>query len=157
MSPRAERLRAYVVSLVLTAMVCEPAFRDPNDDGFPASTYPMFSRERSAVARISHVVAVSEDGRRRALPPRIVANDEVMQAHATVRKTVRRGKRASAELCESVARRVASRGGALADVRRVEVRTDRYDAVAYFSGDREPLRSKVHARCRVPRAREDGP
>jgi hypothetical protein len=34
---------------------------------------------------------------------------------------------------------------------RLEVRTDSYQVVGYFSGSRDPIQGAVHARCRVPR------
>jgi hypothetical protein len=140
-------VKACVVSLVIAAGVALPLLGSPGNDDFPLSTYPMFSGRKTAEADIAHAVAVSSDGQRRVLPPDAILNDEVIQAFETLRRTIARGPADTRELCEAIAERVRHSG----DV-AVEIVTDRYDAVRYFEGEREPLATTVHVRCEVPRS-----
>lgn len=114
-------------------------------DGFPLSTYPMFSSKRDATASVAHVIGVRADGSGAPLAPAMLGTAEIMQASQIARNAVKDRRRA-ADLCERVAERVAAEG---AEFVAVEVRTDKYDAITYWSGDRSPLASRVHARCDV--------
>ena len=144
-----ERIWAYGVSAAVLLAVMIPGFRDPRDDGFPLSTYPMFSRGRkSPRTKVTHVVALTQDGRRLIPPPALVASEEVMQTLVSTRRAVATHR--SDELCDHVARRMADNGARWNDVVEVQVRTDWYDAVRYFSDSRVPQRTKVHARCQLP-------
>ena len=139
------RAWAYAVSAALAAAVLLPVFGSTRDDSFPLSTYPMFSGRQSAEADIAHAVATNSDGERRVLPPGAIVNDEVVQAFETLRQAIAQGPDATQALCQ----RIADRAGRPGDT-SVQIVTDRYDAVAYFSGDKKPLRSTVHATCGVP-------
>lgn len=140
-----DHARAYVVSIAFAVAVALPLLWSPRSDSFPLSTYPMFSGRQSAEADIPHAVAVHKDGGRRILPPDAVLNDEVIQAFETLRQAIADGPQATLALCE----RIAARAGRPGDT-SVQIVTDRYDAVRYFEGDKEPLRSTVHASCEVP-------
>lgn len=139
------KLRDYLLGAALLFAVLLPLVRSGDDD-FPISTYPMFSGTRERETTITHAIGVDADGSRAVLPPRVVANDEVVQAFETLRKAARDGSAASAELCLHVANRVD-----YSRVVSVEIVSDRYDAVAYFQGDKAPRSSALHARCGVPR------
>lgn len=139
-----ERVWAALVSTVMLAAVAWPAVR--GSDGFPLSNYPMFSRPKDSIVQVYHVVAHSREGRHRPLPPAVLGTDEIMQAYQTVKFAIRNGE--SALLCERLAARLAE-DPAYADVDRVEVRTDAFETVPYFSGDRTPRDSKVAAVCPV--------
>jgi hypothetical protein len=115
----------------------------------------MFSGHReNASARVIHVVAHSSVGNHRPVPPRMLDTKEIMQAHQTAVVAARDGKTA-ADLCTRVAANVAEAGDAWSDVDRLELRADRFDAVLYWQGDREPVRSRVYASCPVPRPEGD--
>jgi hypothetical protein len=145
---RLERVHAVVLGTAMLGAVLWPLARDPPRDGFPLSNYPMFSAHKKGTsARISHVVAVSREGRHRPVTPDLVGTDEVMQAHQTIKIAVKRGE--SKALCERVAERVGD-DPASGDIASLEVRTDVYDVFAYFEGERTPLQTQVHARCPVP-------
>lgn len=147
--PRARALYAYGVSLVLVAAVVMPGLRPLGYDSFPWSSYPMFSRERPREATVTHVVGLSFDGqRRRPVPPPILGSDEVLQAAATIHGAVRGGR--ARELCRQVAERLAS-ASEWSDFEWVEVASDRYDVLEYFSGARAPLERTIHTRCRIRR------
>lgn len=143
-----ERIWSYGLGAALTIAVLLPLAGDPRDDGFPLSTYPMFSGRQSAEATIPHAVVIDAAGERAPLPPVTVANDEVIQAFETLRQAVRQGPEATARLCAHAADWYAGRHEGPA---RVEIVSDTYDAIAYFEGDRQPVATEVHASCEAPR------
>jgi len=128
-----------------------PLTRHPSAEGFPLSTYPMFASHRPRLQTVDHVVARAGAGGDPApVRPALLGTDEVMQAVALVRGAIARGPGAAHELCTRVAARIAaSTDAADAALTEVEVRSDSYDAVAYFAGDRRARGGRVHARCRV--------
>ena len=145
------RAFAYTVSLTLVGAVLWPLQQNEPKDGFPLSTYPMFSRKRPTELSVDHVVAVSGT-RHEAVPPELVASGEVLQAKATITQKLRRGRRGAEELCRQVAERLRSDD----DWRwaeHVEVRSDRYLVLGYFSGAKKPIWSRRHARCALQGAR----
>ena len=146
-----DRPYSYALTIVMLGAVLEPILHAAPKDGFPLSTYPMFSARRGVETTLSHAVALSKGKPPRPLAPRFAGSDEVLQAKVTIQSAVDRGPRATKELCGAIAARVAAAGEALADVDTVEIRTDTYHAIAYFEGKTEPIASKLHARCRVVR------
>ncbi len=149
------RLLVAVWSVGLLLAVLWPILRDPPQDGFPLSNYPMFSADRrSADAQIGHVVGFSREGRHRPIPPELLGSEEIMQAHQIAAVAIRRGY--SGDLCRRVAERVRADPG-YADLERLEVRTDHYDALAYFAGETKPRATQVHARCAVQAEAEADP
>lgn len=106
----------------------------------------MFSGRASSEANISHAIGILGDGSEVVLPPESFANDEVIQAHETARQAVAQGREATQRLCEKAAAWAADERP---DVVSIEFRTDRFDAIAYFDGDKAPKSSEVHASCPV--------
>lgn len=146
-----ERAYGYVVSVLLLGAMLYPLQTEPKRDSFPLSTFPMFSKSRPAFIALDHVVGIGTDGKRtEPIPPEVVFSSEVLQTKVAIRNTVRRGRRASRALCTEVRKRVAAMPD-LSWVDWVEVRTDRYQVAGYFTGAREPVWSRKHARCRVDR------
>ncbi|MGK4006456.1 hypothetical protein WMF31_27805 [Sorangium sp. So ce1036] len=145
----ARRAYAYGVTAAMLLLMLAPLFRRPPVDSFPLSTYPMFSRgRRGASTTVERAVGVDSRGKRRPLPPRLVGSEEVLQAKATLANGIRQGPRATRALCRSIAARVAEQDG-FADLVAVEIRTDTFDAVAFFEGHETPTDAKRHARCKV--------
>lgn len=142
-----DRRWANLVTIATLGAVLSPVVRDT--DGFPLSNYPMFSSRRDSAVQIHHVVAWSREGAHRPVSPELVGTDEIMQAHRTIKIAVRQGRADS--LCREVAKRIARDTRAWLDVDALVVRTDRYDAVAYFQVGPKPLRTTVRAQCEVPR------
>lgn len=133
-------MSAAVVAAVVTPGVRLLASPDA-PDGFPLSTYPMFTRDRGRVVELATVVAVSPQGEVERLSPQVIAGtDQVVQAGVTVRRAVEAGPAAAGRLCDDVAGRVAAPA-------TVAVVVERYDVVAWSSGDREPLERRTHAEC----------
>ena len=110
----------------------------------------MFSENRPPIADIELVVGIGANGADVTLTPELIAGtEEVIVAGSLVRSAVRNGEETTRELCRTVAARVATSN--IGEVSHVEVRTDRFDAVAWFQGDRAQLSSTVHVACEVER------
>jgi hypothetical protein len=149
---RGDRWRALLVSAAVVVAVAVPGVRtlveDDAPDGFPLSTYPMFSRDRGRVVELPTVVAVTADGTVERLSPATIAGtDQVMQASAAVRGAVADGPPAARALCAEVAARLPGR---TPPVVTVEVVVERHDAIAWSSGSRAPLDRRTVASCEPP-------
>jgi hypothetical protein len=146
-----ERLVAFVVSAVVIGAVLWPLTWDANRDSFPLSSYPMFAHgRRSAELRAVYAVATDARGERRYVPPRLVANREVLQARAVLDRAGRGGRKGAALLCGEIAGRIAADGGGgpFADAIEVRIIRGRHDAGVYF--DSGALGSeKVLASCPI--------
>lgn len=144
------RLYGYLVSALLIGAALYPAQVNPPLDSLPLSTHPILARSRPRVAGLKHVVAHHRDGTTSVLPSALVADGDGLAAEVLLHHTLQRGKRAVHELCEQLAQRVAhdQRYGSVA---RLEIRDDLYQVLGYFSSSRKPMRSRLLARCSVPR------
>lgn len=137
-------LRPYpvVVCALVMGAVLSPLLREPTDDGFPLSTYPMFAIRRPTTLTITY--AVTEP--RHSIPPAIVGSAEPLQAMAILEHAVRTKETARA-LCERIAEKVA---GEYADATAVRIVTGTHDAVDYLvRGVQGPEQERV--RCEVKR------
>jgi hypothetical protein len=134
-----------VVATAVVLVMVAPALRSDAPDGFPLSTYPMFTADRGREVELATAVGVEGDGTVVRLDPGTIADtDEVMLASATVGRAV--GLGSDARLCAEIADRLKD-----GTPGTVEVRTETYDSVEYLAGDTEPLAVEVHTRCEVPR------
>ena len=141
----------YAVPMALVALVVWPVFRDPPVDSFPHSDYPMFSRPRPDVVRVTHALGVDAAGVREPLAPGVSSGHfEVLQSQAAIRLALRAGAEAAQGLCHEAAGRVAGSRD-LAHLTHVELATSRYDVGTYFTGGHGPVARAVHTRCEVPR------
>jgi hypothetical protein len=150
-------LWGWAVTLGSAALVVSPALAREPKDSFPLSNYPMFSHGRKdATVTVDHAVALGADGSEQPVPPRLVGSDEVLQARATIGRAARRGAGEARALCSAIAGRVRA-AGALEGAERIEIRTTKLDAVAWFVAAGEdapppaPLSVKRHATCPVER------
>jgi hypothetical protein len=143
-----ERVRAYALSVVLLGAVGWPAFREPSNDGFPLSTYPMFAQRRGRVHEVVSARAVAADGSTVLVPPALIANAETMQAIRTLSRAIRAGEHEAQPLCERIAVRLAG-DAQLGRSVRVELVTERVDAIEYLAGRARAELVRVHARCPV--------
>jgi len=148
-----ERVYAYVLSVAVLVAVASPAFRDPPEDSFPFSDYPMFAKARpNPRITLTNASGVREDGSRVVLAPEVSSgNAEVLQSMMTIVNAVRGGPARLDAFCDEVAARVAAAGRRYEDVDQVEIATAQWDSVAYFERGPEPERRRVHGRCEVPR------
>lgn len=148
-----ERFRAYAITAALLGAMSLPAFRDPDRDGYPLSTYPMFTHRRGRTNSVTAAIAVRADGTEVRVPPSYVANAETMQAFYTLQRAVRRGGEDTRQLCQTIAERLAGlESGELAHAVRVELISESVDAIDYLAGRQKPFDRVVHARCPVAEA-----
>lgn len=133
------RLR-YGFAAVMIVAVAFPIAGPTDGDGFPLSTYPMFSRPLAHVTSQSTAIAFDRNGDRVALTPAMIGGTrEIIQASTTADQEVASGT--TARFCREVLERAPPQ------VTAVEIVTETYDVVAYFDGATEPQRRTVHARC----------
>jgi hypothetical protein len=145
-----ERVRAYLISLVVLGAVAAPVLRDPEDDAYPFSTYPMFSHRRGRTNAVTSAIAIASDASEVRVPPYYVANSETMQAFYTLARAVRAGQDESDQLCQAIASRLPHASEPeLARATRVELVTESVDAIDYLAGRARPFDRRVHARCPV--------
>lgn len=138
---------AGAVSAAVVVLVALPGLRmlveDSTADGFPVSTYPMFTNDPGRIVDLPTVVALGEDGAvERLSPQQIAGTDQVIQAAVTVRDAVRGGRAAADALCQEVAGSLARPSTTVAVV------VERHDAIAW-SGDpsAEPLERRLVTTC----------
>jgi hypothetical protein len=131
-----------LVTAVVAAVLLAPAVLPDASDGFPVSTYPMFTSERGRVMALDTVVLVDAGGRHRLSPEAISGTDEVVLASTTVRRAIAGGEAALRRLCRDIARRVDRPG-------EVQVVTEVHDTIDLIRDDAEPRSTDVLARCPV--------
>lgn len=128
--------------LALLVAVALPLVRDPRNDAFPLSTYPMFAEPRTTRLTMDYALGETAAGERRTLSPRLVGTGEVMQAYVRFDRAVHTGQ--AGALCAEIAARLHG-----TDIAWVRIVTGQHDAVDYL----------VHhivgpeqdrARCKVP-------
>lgn len=160
--PRATWLSA-ALGVSLVAATAYPGFLDPHDDGYPLSTYPMFSRDRGRELKIASARLRFPDGSEEALPPALVANGEVMQAIQRLNHAMRRGRRTRRRLCRDIAARVTQAGTQRQrDASEVLLVQARVDTVAFLGARSDASDAdqgtqatnvagrRVRARCKLP-------
>jgi hypothetical protein len=130
----------WLVTVAVALAVVAPAVLPSASDGFPISTYPMFTSERGQVMALDTVVLVDGDQRQRLSPVAIGGTDEIVLAAVTVTNAIRGGAETLARLCDEVADRIDGPG-------TIEIVTETHDTVALLQDDAEPLEIRVHHRC----------
>jgi hypothetical protein len=149
-----ERLYAAAVSIALLAAVLYPVLRDPEDDSFPLSTYPMFARNRPRVARVNAALALGRGGTETALSPLLIGSPETMQAIRILNRSVQAGGKTARALCRAIAARVAKNADPeLTGTRQIALVSETIDVLEYAGGVRAPRDRQVHARCGIPRGK----
>ena len=119
-----------VATIVLLAAVAWPLARDPRDDGFPLSTYPMFAVERPTTLTMDYALGETKTGERRTLSPRLVGTGEVLQAYALFDRAVQGPREDLQRLCTQIAERVAHDDDER-DIAVIRIVTGHHDAVDY--------------------------
>lgn len=146
------RAQLIVTGTVLLIAVLLP-LAPKATDGFPFSNYPMFTAPRDFV-RISTLLALQNDqeslDKGEPVPPRDVANDEVMLAAMTIARAVAAGPESVARLCAEVAIRVVARDNPQ-NWQRIVVVQHSFAPMDYIKQGRLPQGSaKELYRCAVP-------
>jgi hypothetical protein len=117
-----------LAGVLLLAMVASPLVRDPRDDAFPLSTYPMFAEPRSTVLTMDYALGETASGERRTLSPQLVGTGEVLQAFVRFEHAVHTGQ--APALCAEIAARLHG-----TDIAFVRIVTGRHDAIDYLVHD----------------------
>ena len=120
-----------VATIVLLAAVAWPLLRDPRDDAFPLSTYPMFAEQRPTTLTMDYALGMTSSGERRTLSPALAGTGEALQAYALFARVVHGPPEGLQQLCTQIAARVA-RDDEYRDVTVVRIVTGRHDAVDYL-------------------------
>ena len=130
----------WLLTVAVALAVFAPAVLPAASDGFPISTYPMFTSTRGQVMALDTVVLINGDDRARLSPTAVGGTDEIVLAAVTVTNAIRGGPDALDRLCQEVAERVDGPG-------TIEIVTETHDTVALLQDDAEPLEVRVHHRC----------
>ncbi len=142
------RLGGWTVTSTVVVAMLSPMLPG-RGDGFPISSYPMFSAWRDDTS-VKLVVAVerSVDGGLDVLPTKATGHHHLTQAVRALKVAVRDGGDRPQRLCEEVAAWVDRRGDGRAG--EVGIVTVGYQALAYLlDGAREPTILAEHAWCNV--------
>lgn len=143
-----DKLRGLVVCAAMLGATASPLLRAPSDDGFPLSTFPMFSRARARTEQVTSALLLADDGSERVVPARYISGTEPMQAVSVLGRSVAAGRREAGKLCRGIAERVARSGDRdLAGGREVILTTRRIDAIAFLAGEPAVSERTEHARC----------
>lgn len=145
MPPRAF---AAIASIVLVGVTLSPVLRNPVDDGFPLSTYPMFATVRTTELTMSYAVGVARSGERRTLRPSLIGSGEVLQAYTIVARAVGGGAGTQQALCREIAERIRASGDD--DIVTVRIITGVHDALDVLLRDKLG-RETEKTRCEVRR------
>lgn len=137
--------------MAVVAATASPLFVAAHRDSYPLSTYPMFARKLDK-PRLTFAEGVIKGGPAVRLPPALIANDEPMQALKTLRTAGNTGGRMLAQLCRSIATRVAAAPD-YREVRRVRIARARFDPLTYFEAGPVAEEREHLASCRVRRTR----
>lgn len=142
------RVFAVAVSVALVGATLLPLRRNPYDDGFPLSTYPMFASKRPIVGSFTYALGETKDGKRRTLSPSLIAGTgEILQALQVVDRALRNGS--LPELCKSIASRVRD-DDEYTDVVAIRIVSGTHDALKYLA-DHVVGRESERTRCEVQR------
>ncbi len=142
------RAAALAFSGLLLVAVASPLVRDPGDDSYPLSTYPMFARTRPRIARFATAEGIGADGTASRLTTNVIGGTaEPVHAAVTVQAAIDAGR--APQLCEEVAQRAAARAEHDA-MRAVEIVQLDIDLLAWFD-QAAPLTRTVITRCPVDR------
>jgi hypothetical protein len=143
------RAFAAAVSLALIAATLWPLARDPRDDGFPLSTYPMFASRRPTRQTYRYALGETARGERRTLTPGLVGTGEVLQAMRVIDRALAAGRGEATKLCAAIAARVAA-DDTRGDITSIRLVSGTHDAVEYLARGQVGHETEL-VRCTVKR------
>jgi len=147
LQPATARRIAAATSVVLLLVVASPILREPYDDSFPLSPYPMFATRRPTKLTMDYGVGLTKEGKRRYLSPHVVGSNEVLQALNIIARA--RQMKQLPQLCATVAQRVAV-SPRFEDIVTVTIVSGTHDAVDYLVRGVQGKEIE-RARCEVQR------
>ena len=119
-------------------------------DGFPLSTYPMYSSARGDQVTLATAQAVDAEGGASTLTLGVIGeSDDPLVVAGELRDAIGDGR--ARQRCEDIAGRAARWDGLPRDTVAIEVVTERHDVVAQVEGSDSLVDRTVHARCEVSR------
>ncbi len=135
--------------LVATVLPIRQHFQKSPQDSFPLSHYPMFSARRAKTYSSPTLRAGDANGRLVTLHHRLAGSGGFNEVRRQLRTQIERG--AADKVCTTVAKRLSrNQSGVYEGLQWVEVATGTHHLDAYFHGETQPRKVKVHARCAVP-------
>lgn len=139
-----QRMIRLVLTAALLAALVWPVVT--NTDGYPLSTYPMYSRARGTAVDFVVANGLGPSGERRRLSLELIGqSDDPLVVAGELRAAVREGR--ADRRCSAIARRVAETAGL--EVETIEVVTERHDTIALVLDEESLLSRTEHARCEV--------
>lgn len=118
-------------------------------DGFPFSTYPMYSSARDEEVTFATAQAVETNGNASTLSLGIIGDsDDPLVVAGELRDAIRTGR--ADQRCTEIASRAAGWSGLPPGAVRIEVVTERREVVAQVEGTESLLERTIHASCEVP-------
>ncbi len=139
------------IALLVALIVLSPLvqnWREKPADSFPLSYYPMFSEKRDPEQKVTHFIGIDPSGARQNLRYSLAGQGGLNQLRKQIRKKV--SDMEADELCLQVASGVNKRKK-LRAITEVRIVTGTYNMYDYFSGQRSPLKERIHATCEVGR------
>ena len=141
------RARILITAAVVGALVAPVAL---NEDGFPLSTYPMYSRSRGDAVTFATAQAVDDNGATTTLTLEVIgASDDPLIVAGELRDAIRDGR--AQQRCAEIAERAAAWRDLPPEISAIEVITERHDVVAKAEDKASVLARTVHASCEVLR------
>lgn len=135
-------MTAGVVAALLAPVVLDA-------DGFPLSTYPMYSRTRGAEVSLVTARAIDAGGNASTLSLGVIGeSDDPLIVAGELRDAVRDGR--AEDRCAGIAERAARWDDLPADAAEIVVVTELHDVVVRVEGGDSLVERTVHARCEVP-------
>jgi hypothetical protein len=137
------RTRILITAGVVGALVT-PVLLDR--DGFPLSTYPMYSRSRGDEVTFATAQAIDDAGRATALSLAVIGDsDDPLIVAGELRDAIRDGR--ARQRCEEIAGRAAAWSGLPPQTSTIDVVTERHHVVAQVEGGASLVERTVHASC----------
>lgn len=135
--------------LLVTLLPIRQHFLKSPQDSFPLSYYPMFSARRAKSYSSPTLRGGDANGRTVTLHHRFAGSGGFNEVRRQLRTRIERGS--ADQVCTSVAHRLSRvKSGPFHGLSWVEVATGTHHLDAYFHGETQPRKVKVHARCAVP-------
>lgn len=140
------RVRILITAGVVGALMA-PVVLDR--DGYPLSTYPMYSRSRANAVTFATAQAVDANGVTSTLTLGVIGDsDDPLIVAGELRDAIRDGR--AGERCEEISERAAVWSGGLpTEISSIEVVTERHDVVVRVEGGQSLVERTVHASCEV--------
>ncbi len=139
---------AAIFSITMLFLLMLPAKENfkplrKQQDSFPFSNYPMFSKKRDLTYELNYFVGYDEDNNRYTIPYQYVNTGGFNQIRRQVNKKCRRGE--TAELMKRVAKRIVkSKSAPYNKIYKVELVEGEYHLENYFlTSNKAPIREKV--------------